>query len=52
MAKTGVVVSQDLIYSYLKEPRLKALFNFLEHDVEVQTYLRMGNIMAVRRPLP
>jgi len=44
-----VVVSQDLIYSYLKEPRLKALFNFLEHDVEVQTYLRMGNIMAVRR---
>jgi metal-dependent HD superfamily phosphatase/phosphodiesterase len=49
MAKTGVVVSHDLIYSHLREPRLKEVFNFLEHDVEVQTYLRMGNIMAVRR---
>ena len=49
MANKGVVVSQDLIYSHLKEPRLKAAFNFLELDVEVQTYLRMGNIMAVRR---
>lgn len=49
MANKGVVVSQDLVYSNLREPRLKAVFNFLEHDVEVQTYLRMGNIMAVRR---
>ncbi|MGC9443464.1 MAG: HD domain-containing protein [Candidatus Methanospirareceae archaeon] len=49
MAKTCVVVSHDLIYSHLKEPRIKAVFNFLERDVELQTYLRMGNIMAVRR---
>jgi metal-dependent HD superfamily phosphatase/phosphodiesterase len=49
MANKGVVVSQDLIYSHLREHRLKAVFNFLEHDLEVQTYLRMGNIMAVRR---
>ncbi len=49
MANKGAVVSQDLIYSHLGEPRLKAVFNFLEHDVEVQTYLRMGNMMAVRR---
>lgn len=49
MAKKGVVVSHDLIYTHLKEPRLKAAFTFLEQDLEVQTYLRMGNMMVVRR---
>lgn len=46
---TVVIVSQDLIYTNLNDPRLRELFKFLERDAEVQTYLRMANVMAVKR---
>ena len=44
-----VLVSSDLIYSHLKESRLTKMFHLLEGDAEVQSYLRMANIMAVER---
>jgi len=44
-----VVVSPRLIYTHLKEPRLQKVFNLLENDVEIQTYLQMANVMAVER---
>ncbi len=44
-----VVVSPSLVYSHLKTPKLRAAFNLLEGDVEVQTYLQMANVMAVKR---
>ena len=44
-----VVVSPNLVYSNLRSPRLLKVFNLLENDVKVQTYLQMANIMAVRR---
>ncbi|MCS7117117.1 MAG: phosphohydrolase [Nitrososphaerota archaeon] len=44
-----VLVSPNLIYSHLKEPNIEKVFNLLESDVEVQTYLRMSNCMAVDR---
>jgi len=43
------VVSPQLIYAHLKEPHLLKVFNLLEKDVEVQTYLHMANVMAVER---
>jgi len=42
-------VSPRLIYTHLKEPHLLRVFNILENDVEIQTYLHMANIMAVNR---
>ena len=44
-----VLVSSDLVYSHLKEPRTKGMFRLLENDVEVQSCLRMANVMAVDR---
>jgi metal-dependent HD superfamily phosphatase/phosphodiesterase len=44
-----VVVSSNLVYSRLKEPKVKKMFRLLENDVEVQSCLRMANIMAVER---
>ncbi len=44
-----VLVSADLVYSHLKEPRVKEMFHLLESDVEVQSCLRMANVMAVDR---
>ena len=43
------LVSPRLVYTHLREPRLLEVFNFLENDVEVQTYLQMSNVMAVER---
>ena len=44
-----VVVSSNLVYSHLKEPKVEKMFRLLENDVEVQTCLRMANVMAVER---
>ena len=44
-----VVVSRELIHIHLKEPRLQKVFQLLENDVEVQSYLQMANAMAVNR---
>ena len=44
-----VRVSSNLIHSHLKEPRVKEMFRLLERDVEVQSCLRMANVMAVDR---
>jgi len=46
-----VVVSLNLIYSHLKEPKAEKMFRLLENDVEVQNCLRMANVMAVERLL-
>ena len=43
------LVSPQLIYRHLREPRLQKVFNLLENDVKVQTYLQMANVMAVNR---
>ena len=43
------VVSPHLIYKHLRKPHLRKVFNFLENDVETQTYLQMANVMAVER---
>ena len=44
-----VVVSNRLIYRHIDSPILKEAFNLLQEDLEVQSYLRMANIMAVKR---
>jgi len=44
-----VVVSSNLVYSHLKEPEVEKMFRLLENDVEVQSCLRMANVMAVER---
>jgi len=44
-----VVVSSNLVYSHLKEPKVGKMFRLLENDVEVQNCLRMANVMAVER---
>ncbi len=45
-----VIVSPELIYKNVKENEiLLKIFNFLEKDEEIQTYLQMSNIMAVNR---
>jgi metal-dependent HD superfamily phosphatase/phosphodiesterase len=44
-----VTVSSRLIFSHLEEPRVRRMFDLLENDVEVQSYLRMGNMMVVNR---
>lgn len=44
-----VVVSNRLIHRHLDSPLLSDAFNFLQEDLEVQSYLRMANTMAVKR---
>ena len=44
-----VLVSNRLAFNYLEDPKVKQMFTLLEEDVEVQSYLRMSNIMAVKR---
>lgn len=45
-----VIVSPELIHKHIKENEiLLKIFNFLEKDEEIQTYLQMSNIMAVNR---
>lgn len=44
-----VVVSSNLVHSHLKEPKVEKIFRLLENDVELQSCLRMANVMAVER---
>ena len=44
-----VIVSSRLVHSHLDSPLLVESFNLLQEDIEVQSYLRMANIMAVKR---
>ncbi len=44
-----VTVSKRLVHSHLEEPAVDKVFRLLEADPEVQSYLRMANIMAVKR---
>ena len=44
-----VVVSKRVIHRHLDSRLLSEAFSFLEHDIETQSYLRMSNIMAVKR---
>jgi metal-dependent HD superfamily phosphatase/phosphodiesterase len=44
-----VLVSNRLIHRHLDSPLLNKTFNLLQEDVEIQSYLRMANIMAVKR---
>jgi metal-dependent HD superfamily phosphatase/phosphodiesterase len=42
-------VSNRLIFGHLEDPRVRRVFDILEGDTEVQTYLRMSNEMVVKR---
>ena len=44
-----VTVSSNLIQSHLNEPKVEQMFRLLESDLEVQSTLRMSNVMAVER---
>lgn len=44
-----VLVSSRLIHSHLDSPLLNEAFNLLQEDLEIKSYLRMANIMAVKR---
>ncbi len=44
-----VTVTSRLIFEHLEEPRVRRIFDLLEGDAEVQTYLRMSNEMVVKR---
>jgi len=44
-----VTVSSNLIHSHLNEPKVEQMFRLLESDLEVQSTLRMSNVMAVER---
>ena len=44
-----VTVSSNLINDHLDEPKVEQMFRLMESDVEVQTTLRMSNVMAVER---
>ncbi len=44
-----VTVSQTLINHHLDEPKVAQMFHLMENDTEVQTTLRMSNVMAVER---
>jgi metal-dependent HD superfamily phosphatase/phosphodiesterase len=46
-----VVVSSNLVYSHLKEPKVEKMFHLMENDIEIQNCLRMANVMAVERLL-
>jgi hypothetical protein len=44
-----VTVSNRLIFNHLEEPRVRRVFDILEGDLEVQTYLKTSNEMVVKR---
>lgn len=44
-----VTVSNRLIFSHLEEPKVKHVFEVLERDDEVQTYLHQANEVVVKR---
>ena len=44
-----VTVSANLIHSHLNEPKVKQMFQLMENDLEIQSTLRMSNVMAVER---
>lgn len=44
-----VIVSNRLVHNHLDSPLLVEAFNLLQEDIEIQSYLRMANIMAVKR---
>ena len=44
-----VTVSLNLIQSHLNEPKVEQMFRLLESDLEIQSTLRMSNVMAVER---
>ena len=44
-----VTVSSRLIHRHLGEPAVRETFRLLEDDPETQSYLRMANVMAVKR---
>ena len=44
-----VTVTNRLIFNHLEEPRVRRVFELLEGDTEVQTYLKMSNEMVVKR---
>ena len=44
-----VTVTNRLIFNHLEEPRVRHIFELLEGDMEVQTYLKMSNEMVVKR---
>jgi metal-dependent HD superfamily phosphatase/phosphodiesterase len=44
-----VLVSNRLVYQHLDTRLLSEAFNLLQEDLEIQSYLRMSNIMAVKR---
>jgi hypothetical protein len=44
-----VTVTNHLIFNHLEEPRVRRVFELLEGDTEVQTYLKMSNEMVVKR---
>jgi metal-dependent HD superfamily phosphatase/phosphodiesterase len=44
-----VLVSSRLIHSHLDSPLLSEAFNLIQEDIEIQSYLKMANIMAVKR---
>ena len=44
-----VAVSYRVIHRHLDSPLLSEDFSFLENDVEAQSYLKMANVMAVKR---
>ena len=44
-----VLVSSRLIHSHLDSPLLSKAFNLIQEDIEIQSYLKMANIMAVKR---
>jgi metal-dependent HD superfamily phosphatase/phosphodiesterase len=44
-----VLVSNRLVHQHLDTPLLSEAFDLLQEDLEIQSYLRMSNIMAVKR---
>ena len=44
-----VAVSNRVIHRHLGSPLLSEAFRFLENDIETQSYLKMANVMAVKR---
>ena len=44
-----VLVSNRLVHQHLDTHLLSEAFDLLQEDLEIQSYLRMSNIMAVKR---
>ncbi|MCW4015718.1 MAG: phosphohydrolase [Candidatus Bathyarchaeota archaeon] len=44
-----VTVSANLIQAHLDNPKVEQMFQLMENDVEIQSTLRMSNVMAVER---